>query len=129
MTMQEFIDELGLTMACQSATANPYMTDPKLKANHYRVTIFNAEGDRFSTYFSMGLAHKKMPDLEGVLECLRSDCSSADQPFKEWATDLGYDTGSRKAYKTWEVVLRQARELKRLFGTHYQTFLEVEEED
>lgn len=43
------------------------------------------------------------PDLKNVLYCLVSDAQSVDgvESFEEWASELGYDTDSRKAERAY----------------------------
>jgi hypothetical protein len=76
----------------------------------------------------MGIGHVTGPVLEDVLECLRSDCSMADLPFEKWADAHGYDSDSRKAYRTWELVSAQEMRLKQFFGKQYNTFLNLDQD-
>ncbi len=71
-----------------------------------------------------------LPSIEMVLECLQSDARMHEDTasFEEWAKEFGLDPDSRKAHVSWEVELRQSRELKRLLGTNWEEFLELEEE-
>lgn len=46
--------------------------------------------------------YPKAPTLLSVLECLASEVNLGDQLFEDFCADLGYDTDSRKAYKSWE---------------------------
>lgn len=66
--------------------------------------------------FSMGPAHSHEPTVADVLECLASDYSGSDQAFEDWAADLGYDPDSRKAERTYQAVVRQARKLEQFLG-------------
>lgn len=58
------------------------------------------------------------PDTVSVLGCLVSDASGIEfsPRFEDWATDLGYDTDSRKAYATFQTCLQQAAELRGFLG-------------
>ena len=53
------------------------------------------------------------PKAADVLACLLSDASNADQPFEDWAADLGYNSDSREAYRTWETCVEIRRKLTR----------------
>lgn len=57
------------------------------------------------------------PDLPGVLECLSSDWAGVEgQTFEDWASDLGYDTDSRKAERVYRVTLETANIGRRVLG-------------
>ena len=43
------------------------------------------------------------PKVHDVVASLFSDARGADEPFEAWCDDLGYDSDSRKAFKTYEV--------------------------
>lgn len=56
------------------------------------------------------------PDIETVLDCLRSDVSGADQSFEDWCSDLGMDTDSRKALQSYEACRQERTEIEHLVG-------------
>lgn len=58
----------------------------------------------------------RKPKVEDVLNCLASDASGIDQSFEDWASELGYDTDSRKAEQIYQTCQKQARELRQLLG-------------
>lgn len=58
----------------------------------------------------------RKPVVADVLDCLASDANGINQSFEEWASDLGYDTDSRKAERTYQTCQKQARELRQLLG-------------
>jgi hypothetical protein len=58
------------------------------------------------------------PDLESVLDCLASDASSVEgATFEDWAPDMGLDTDSRRAERTYRIIIEQANQLRALVGT------------
>ena len=69
-----------------------------------------ANGATLDTPWRAGLAHDpNNVKLADVLYSIVSDTSYADYDFEEFASELGYDPDSRKAYAQWEAVQDQAR--------------------
>lgn len=58
------------------------------------------------------------PELRDVLDCLAMDSSGVydGQEFEAWASDYGYDTDSRKAENTFNLIKKQTKDLKALLG-------------
>lgn len=50
-----------------------------------------------------------------IIYCLLSDMSGTDQPFEEWASELGYDTDSRSAEEIYHACVKIGRDMRRLF--------------
>lgn len=80
----------------------------------------------FFTGYGLRSRMKDGPSAADVLDCLLSDASSADQTFEDWAGDLGYDTDSRKAERTYAAVVRQTARLRVFLGEHFEEFLQAE---
>jgi len=61
---------------------------------------------------------KFRPDLADLLDCLASDASMIEnaRSFADWAEDLGYDSDSIKARKTYDICVEQRRDLEHLLG-------------
>jgi hypothetical protein len=72
--------------------------------------------DGFSIEYSMGSAHRGLPKLLDVFGCLLSDSGSTDQPFEDWADELGYDSDSRKAERIYNACKATAEKLAKLFS-------------
>lgn len=65
------------------------------------------------------LAYHAMITLwpDEVIECLIMDSSVLEQPnFERWADDYGYDKDSRKAEAIYQECLKQALEMRAIFG-------------
>ena len=71
-----------------------------------------------TVYFTMGSAHTAEPTAAEVLDCLASDAASVvnARDFTDWASDLGYDTDSRKAEQTYQACVKSTADLRRLLG-------------
>ena len=73
--------------------------------------------------FYMGSAHvvkgtkatPKAPCACEVIYCLLADSSAASMSFETWADECGYDADSRRALRTYEECLEQAKRLSRIF--------------
>ncbi len=95
------------------------MADMPAGSRHWRVVLHESKSrHQMTLYFSQGPAIEREPAAEDVLDCLASDWSSYDnaRDFAAWASDLGYDTDSRKAEAIWRAVCRQAHQLERFLG-------------
>ena len=126
MTLKQYINRNGITLASEMIDTNPNMADQDWRADHYRVTLKRPNPRRqLTTYFSMGMGLAREPQAEDVLDCLASDASGYDNAsgFESWAADYGYDTDSRKAEKTYRQIERAAAQLQRFLGDGYETVL------
>lgn len=123
MTLDKLIEMNRITMTCEYADSNPNMPDGR-DMDHWKC-VLKMGRKRLTVPFSMGYGHHgKEPQVADVLDCLASDASGADQDFENWASDLGYDTDSRKAERTYRVIERQAKRLAAFLGDDlYQTLL------
>lgn len=63
-----------------------------------------------------GLPANYQVDAAEFLNCLVSDASDTDEPFEQWAADLGYDPDSRKAEKVYQACRDIAGELRQFLG-------------
>ena len=104
---------------------NPNMDDMPAGSRHYRVTL-HYKRRQMTVPFSCGPAIEREPSAEDVLECLLSDSYGAYQTFEQWCSDLGYDSDSRKAERTYRAVVRQDGQTRRLLGADYDKFIEAE---
>lgn len=75
------------------------------------------QGRKIVKLFRMGLGHNgKEPTSADVVSCLLSDASCAYGSFEDFCSDLGYDTDSRKAYRTYKACVKTRGHLEFLFG-------------
>lgn len=115
-SMKSFVNGYKIRIENEMVGENPHMVDKNWKAYHYKSTL-KFRGRQMTVFFSMGMAHNNEPTQEDVLSCLASDSSSVDNnSFEEWCRDLGYDTDSRKAEKTYNICVKQAKRLKQFLG-------------
>jgi len=132
MNFGEFVEKHEIEMTVEDADSNPNMdSDPKWRANHYLCTLV-VGGKRMEVPFSQGTGIKGPPTVDGVLECLASDCRYVEDvdSFEEWAENIGFDTDSRRAERTFRECVDQVRELSFLLGgAAYTELLNEVEED
>lgn len=107
------------------ADANPNMNDMPAGSRHYRVRL-RYKGRQMTVPFSCGPAIEHEPSAEDVLECLLSDSSGADEAFEDWCDDLGYDSDSRRAERTYKLIQAQAIKTRNLLGDEYDSFMAAE---
>lgn len=111
---REFIlDALGVTMRATRKDGPREGWDAS--ASHWRVTL-RRDRASMTTDYSMGAAHTGSPELADVLNCLMRDAECGAQSFEDFCADLGYDTDSRSAEKTWRACKVTAVGLARLFS-------------
>lgn len=126
MTVREFVAKHGITATVEYAGPLPAWEGPH---NAYRVTLRH-QGRRYTVPFATGTGWTRDPDAADVLECLRSDALSVDgaADFETWASDLGYDTDSRKAHAAYRACLRIEHRLRRFLGEDiYRELTQAEE--
>ena len=116
MNVKQFCDKHKIKARAEWADANPNMADSQ-NMNHFKVTL-RYSGRQMTLYFSQGYGISGEPTAADVLNCLASDSSSVEnaRSFEDWASDLGYDTDSRKAEKIFKVCEKQAERLKKFLG-------------
>jgi len=86
-------------------------------AYHYKVVLRCrncGQRKQLTTYFSMGYAHCREPEVGEVLNCLASDIDGTS--FEEWCAEYGYDSDSRKAHALWTTCRKQADKLQTFLG-------------
>lgn len=90
----------------------------------YAVTL-RRKGRQLTVPFGMGEALTREPTAEDVMECLLSDASGYinARGFEDWASDYGYDTDSRKVYRTYEQIEKQTDKLRRFLGTGFDDYV------
>lgn len=132
MTIQEFIKFHDITMDVKPLCERTDRVEPRSeedrdwdrRASHWSVTIW-CRGKKLTTNYSMGAAHKGEPDLASVLDSLRSDSDADGQTFEDWASNLGWDTDSRKAEACFKACKKTAVGLRRVLGNPaFHTLLE-----
>lgn len=106
---------MGVTFAATKQSTRPDASaDWAEGSTHYQVAIVRGNKS-FQVYYSMGPAHTNGPDLADVIYSLLMDTSDIDQPFEDWAADLGYDSDSRKAEAIYRACMVEAAQLAGMF--------------
>lgn len=122
MTLQQFIDKLGITISNQPTGENPHMEDSG-RMDNWKVKLRSKkQGTTMRLYYSKGVGHHGAePTADEVLDCLASDTAGIDNSngFNDWCSEYGYDTDSRRAEKTYRQCERQAERLKKFLGEEY----------
>lgn len=59
------------------------------------------------------LSKAKPPVLDDVLYCLVSDADATEMSFSEWCDNFGYNSDSRKAFRTYELCQKNADKLRK----------------
>jgi len=70
----------------------------------------------------------KPPTLYTVFNCLLSDSYGIDSNFEDWCGETGFNSDSRKAFKTYELAQEQTKNLKNFMGKElFNQFLKCED--
>lgn len=117
MNTKQFVNRHGITATVDYADSNPNNPD-WTDANHFKVTLYNNLGKQLTTPFSQGYGISGKPEAADVLDSLASDAASIeqDESFEDWASNLGYDTDSRKALRIYRACEREAKKLRQFLG-------------
>src|SRR5262245_4282986 len=96
-------------------------------AHPYTVTL-RYQQRAMTVPFYTGPAWSREPELDDVMECLRADALGVINAsgFEDWADELGFDSGSRKAKRTYQQVQRQTEELRQLLGDDFEQIIRSE---
>lgn len=97
-----------------------------LEARGYR----SARGAAGRAYLER-VASQYRPDVETVLYCIATDAQSVQnvRGFEDWASEMGYDTDSRKAESIYRACCDEALALQRWLGLEaYAQLIECTEE-
>lgn len=119
MNYEQFAEKYGIQFTWSARSSNPDWNGDGRESDHYLVTIATG-GWPMSLPFSKGKGNNGAPPtLTEVLECLASDAVSVKNSgsFEEWASELCFDTDSRKAEKIYETTKRNTETLEATLGT------------
>lgn len=126
-----FVEHMGVELEFGPTPVIPDDADEwQQNANAY-TAILHYKGRRLTTPFFTGSGWKHDPTAADVLHSLISDAQSVpptpgyEYSFEQWADDLGYDTDSRKAEKTYRAVVRSAKKTRQFLGNDFEEFAEA----
>lgn len=124
MTTAEFAAKHHVRSTAELVERNPHMSDMIAGSAHWKVTLRHGR-KQLTTFYSQGPTIIHEPTAAEVLDCLASDAQSviAARDFDDWASDLGYDTDSRRAFNTYDTILAQSARLLRFLGQDNYYFL------
>jgi hypothetical protein len=113
-------DFLNATSTAFTATYkehSTYFDDDKTTRDIYTIVLKNKQ-HRYRFLFGQSVSESnyggKPPSAYDVLSCLtKYDIGS----FEDFCGEFGYDLDSRKAYKTYKAVLKEWKNVERLFSS------------
>lgn len=117
--IETFVRKHGIQFDVQWADTNPHMQSDDewmRSASHWRCT-FRKGKKRLTSYFSQGSAIAREPSAADVLDSLASDAGCVTGSFEDFCSDLGYDSDSRKAERTYKICKRYATKLEQFLGS------------
>lgn len=88
--------------------------------NNHIVTVKNIDNGLFTRFEFWGSIVspeiRTERDLVNAFECFLFESSSGLMTFEEFCSEFGYDTDSRKAYKTYKACQTAAKKLERIYS-------------
>lgn len=119
MNAKQFVNRYNITMIAEWADSNPNMADMPAGSSHWKCTL-RCGRRQMTVFFSQGPAICHEPTAAEVLDCLASDASCLQgQSFENFCDELGYDTDSRKAERTYNALHKQTDKLTRFLADHF----------
>lgn len=118
LNSREYATDYRMGLAHQSWDAKAYDLPPGEKAGE-RVKRTGPHGITLHTEAQLKRwARPTAPTIDEVLDSLRSDAESIENAplFEDWASEMGYDTDSRKAEKVFHACQEVRGHLIRLLG-------------
>ncbi len=96
-------------------------------AHPYTVTL-RYQQRAMTVPFYAGPAWSREPELDDVMDCLCSDalCVINTSSFEDWANELGFDSESRRAERTYQQVQQQTQDLRQLLGDDFEQTIRTE---
>lgn len=105
-----------ISMTVQQRDTRPDADQWGTDGTHWDVTLHY--GDMSITIiYSMGSAHRGAPEKTDVVYCLLQDwwIFQSCRDFEEFCGDMGFDTDSLKALKTWHLLQSQSSAFEAMF--------------
>jgi hypothetical protein len=130
--LAKLVDQLGIKASVTYGNNAPDNGDDwRHTAQPWTVKLTFKDGDQrraLTVPFWTGSGWTREPDAADVLSSLVSDASSVEnaRSFEEWASDLGFDTDSRKAFATFQECERSAKRVRRFLGDHFDAVAQAE---
>src|SRR5574341_1383448 len=115
MTYEEFAHEYGITMTCKQIPKRQGGETWPAGSTHWRCHLKRGPKKMQITY-SMGSAHKGLPDLKDVLYSVGSDASIYESAgsYEDFLNEFGYED-EKQHRQTWLALTNQTRALRRFF--------------
>lgn len=119
---QDFLEKTGTKFKARYLRHDLYFADDKDARDIYRITL-KRDGKQYSFNFGQSIANVgKEPTPYNVLSCV-TKYDPGD--FDEFCSEYGYDNGSHKAHKNYLAVVREYKNIDRLFNDVMDDLAEI----
>jgi len=117
---QVFLDKFGLKVTFNLMDCDNPSWDKENSHNHYRITITRKDTPKqkltFQWWDSIHNTEKnEQPTAYDALSTLASDSTEYSNSFEEFCGEMGYDTDSITASKTWKAYSKLASRINDFF--------------
>ena len=120
---QDFATKYGVKMRINSVNYGKHFGDDKQNRYIFNITL-SRNGKRYTFNFGQSIAEgRNEPTMYDILTCLEKYDSDS---FEYFCSNYGYDSDSRKAYKTYLAVCREYKAVVRLFGDIMEELQEIQ---
>jgi hypothetical protein len=126
-TLKQLCERVGFSFETGARLDWDKQDEWQRNANSYRC-VLRYKGRRYSFDFWQGTGITHDPNAKGCLDCLLSDAQGGEQSFEDFCGEFGYFTNSRMAEALHKQCQTVAKNLRRLLGDDYETFLGSERE-
>lgn len=104
--LERELDRMGVIVAIDASDHNIHTDEAGWEHRRAWVTVarknHGLSAGKIETAYRSGTGITNDPSVADVFSALLSDADLGSQEFAEFASELGYDEDSRKAYAIWE---------------------------
>jgi hypothetical protein len=122
----DFLKATNTTFKAKLYKHNKYFSDDKEIRDIYKITLRRKNVGSYTFTFGTSINDTKKnitPNAYDVLACLQKYEVSS---FEDFCYDFGYNTDSRKAEKTYKAVLKEYKNVYRLFSDVMEQLDEIQ---
>jgi len=121
---EDFLAATNTTFKAKFYKHAKYFTDDKQSRDIYKITLRRKDVGSYTFTFGQSIANiGKAPEVYDVLASVtKYDVGS----FEDFCSEFGYDTDSRKAEKTYKAVLKEFKNVDRLFSDVIEQLSEIQ---
>lgn len=111
----DFLAKNGIKFSAKYLDYAPYFPEDKESRNIYRLTLSRGK-ERFSVKFGASIYDTNNNTEPNAYDLLASLTKYDPESFEWFCSNYGYDTDSRKAFRTYKAVCREWEKVNKFFS-------------